>query len=146
MTQPLPRRIAARAAVFAAASILITAVPLAARWAPGTAAPQTIHITMRHSRFVPPRLYVRPGTTVRFIVTNEDPIDHELILGDEAVQRRHETGTEPVHGAVPGEVSVPAGAVAEMRYTFFRAGVVLMGCHAPGHYAYGMRGEVLVGY
>jgi uncharacterized cupredoxin-like copper-binding protein len=83
---------------------------------------------------------------VRFVITNTDPIDHEFILGDEAVQRRHETGTEPAHGLVPGEVSAPAGAVSETSYTFSRAGVVLIGCHAPGHYAYGMQGRVLVVY
>jgi uncharacterized cupredoxin-like copper-binding protein len=83
---------------------------------------------------------------VRFVITNHDPIDHELIVGDEAVQQRHETGTEPSHGAVPGEVSVPAGTVAETTYTFSRAGVVLIGCHAPGHYKYGMRGAVVVVY
>jgi len=101
---------------------------------------------MRHSRFGPSHFVVRRGATVRFVITNADPIDHELILGDEGVQRRHETGTEPAHGSVPGEVSVPAGMTAETRYTFSRAGVVLIGCHARGHYEYGMRGWVLVAY
>jgi uncharacterized cupredoxin-like copper-binding protein len=106
--------------------------------------PQTVQVTIRHSRFVPATVVVRRGATVRFVVTNLDPIDHELIVGDAEVQRRHETGTEPSHGAVPGEVSVAPGTTAETTYTFARAGVVLLGCHAPGHYAYGMRGRVLV--
>jgi uncharacterized cupredoxin-like copper-binding protein len=101
---------------------------------------QTIGITIRHSRFIPAHVTVRRGTTVRFVITNTDPIDHEFILGDEAVQRRHETGTEPKHGTVPGEVSVAAGTTAETTYTFSRPGLLLIGCHAPGHYAYGMRG------
>jgi len=105
---------------------------------------QTIQITIRHSRFIPARFTVRRGATVRFVITNTDPIDHEFILGDEAVQRRHETGTEPEHGSVPGEVSVPPGMTAETTYVFSRAGLLLIGCHAPGHYAYGMRGEVWV--
>lgn len=105
---------------------------------------QTVTITIRHSRFIPAHFTVRQGATVRFIITNTDPIDHELILGDEAVQLRHENGTEPAHGHVPGEVSVPAGTVAETTYTFSRAGLLLVGCHAPGHYAYGMRGWVRV--
>ena len=99
---------------------------------------------MRHSRFLPARFTVPRGTTVRFVITNTDPIDHEFILGDEPVQRRHETGTEPAHGHVPGEVSVPAGTRAETTYTFSRTGVLLIGCHAPGHYDYGMRGRVRV--
>lgn len=109
-----------------------------------SATPRTVVVTIRHSKFVPAHFAVRRRETVRFVITNTDPIDHEFILGDEAVQRRHETGTEPAHGAVPGEVSVPPGTVAETSYTFSRAGVVLIGCHAPGHYNYGMRGRVLV--
>ena len=101
-------------------------------------------MTIWHSRFVPARFTFRRGVTVRFVITNTDPIDHEFILGDEAVQRRHETGTEPVHDRVPGEVSVPAGTQAETTYTFSRPGVLLIGCHAPGHYAYGMRGWVRI--
>lgn len=104
--------------------------------------PQTLAITIKHSRFVPARFTFRRGVTVRFVITNTDPIDHEFILGDQAVQRRHETGTEPVHNRVRGEVSVPAGMQAKTTYTFSRPGVLLIGCHAPGHYAYGMRGWV----
>ncbi len=106
--------------------------------------PQTMAITIRHSRFAPARFTFPRGVTVRFVITNTDPIDHEFILGDESVQRRHETGTEPAHDRVPGEVSVPAGTEAETTYTFSRPGVLLIGCHAPGHYAYGMRGWVRV--
>jgi uncharacterized cupredoxin-like copper-binding protein len=106
--------------------------------------PRTVAITIKHSRFAPARFTFRRGVTVRFVITNTDPIDHEFILGDESVQRRHETGTEPVHDRVPGEVSVPAGTRAETTYTFSRPGGLLIGCHAPGHYAYGMRGWVRI--
>lgn len=132
------------AAVVAASLAAVVFPPVRAlTWARSS---QTIEVTMRHSRFEPSRFVVRRGATVRFVITNLDPIDHELIVGDEAVQQRHETGTEHSHGAVPGEVSVPAGTVAETTYTFSRAGVVLIGCHAPGHYTYGMRGAVVVVY
>ena len=131
-----------RVALLAAAVILIAAVVST----PGNATPQTIAVTMRHSRFLPAHVTVRRGATVRFVITNVDPIDHEFILGDDGIQRRHETGTEPAHGHVPGEVSVPAGATAETSYTFTRPGALLIGCHAPGHYGYGMRGQVLVVY
>ena len=134
-----------RTALLAAGVVLIAAVLSATVLStPSSATPQTMAVTMRHSRFAPAHVVVRRGATVRFVITNTDPIDHEFILGDEAVQRRHETGTEPAHGLVPGEVSVPAGTVAETTYMFSRAGVVLIGCHALGHYDYGMRGAVLV--
>jgi uncharacterized cupredoxin-like copper-binding protein len=106
---------------------------------------RTVAITIHHSRFLPAHLEVAPGTTVRFVLRNTDPIDHEFILGDEEVQARHETGSEPQHGAIPGEVSVPAGGEASTTYTFTRPSILLIGCHLPGHYAYGMRGSVRVG-
>ena len=121
--------------------LILLAAPL---WANRTTRPQTVAVTIRHSRFLPAHFTVRRGMTVRFVITNTDPIDHEFILGDQATQRRHETGTEPAHGHVPGEVSVPTGTTAETTYTFSRPGVLLIGCHAPGHYAYGMRGWVRV--
>jgi uncharacterized cupredoxin-like copper-binding protein len=105
----------------------------------------SVDVTIHHSRFLPADLDVTAGTTVRFELTNTDPIDHEFIIGNEEVQARHETGTEPRHGAVPGEVSVPAGGAASTTYTFSQPGRLLIGCHLPGHYAYGMRGSVRVG-
>ena len=105
----------------------------------------TVELTIRHSRFLPAHVSVDPGDRVRFVVRNLDPIAHELIVGDEEVQQRHEDGTEPHHGAVPGEVSVPAGATRSTTYEFGGPGVVPFGCHLPGHWRFGMRGSVRVG-
>ena len=76
-------------------------------------------------------------------VRNDDPIDHELIIGDAAVQASHELGTDAHHQG-GGAVSVPAGTTASTTYRFGSAGSWLFGCHLPGHYAYGMRGIVRV--
>jgi uncharacterized cupredoxin-like copper-binding protein len=108
---------------------------------PGTV---TVDIEIHHSRFTPAQLEVVEGTTVRFVVRNTDPIDHELIVGSAAVHRRHELGTEPYHPPKPGEVSVLAGTTAETSYHFHTAGTVVMACHLPRHFAYGMRGEIEV--
>lgn len=105
---------------------------------------ETVTITMRYSRFTPAVLDVRPGTTVRFVVRNLDPIAHELIVGNQAVQDVHERGTEAHHRGRPGEVSVPAGATVKTDYRFARPGTVLLGCHIPGHWDYGMRATVRV--
>jgi uncharacterized cupredoxin-like copper-binding protein len=115
----------------------------------GVGAERTVVVTMRHSRFEPARLQVAPGERVRFVLRNTDPIDHEFILGDAEVQRRHEQGRERQHhGEVPGERSVPAGREAATTYSFPAgpAGLTLeFACHLPGHYAYGMHGRVRVG-
>jgi uncharacterized cupredoxin-like copper-binding protein len=128
------------------------AAALVAVWSAGSLAggdERTVVVTMRHSRFEPAAVRVDPGERVRFVLRNTDPIDHEFILGDDAVQRRHEAGRERRHhGDVPGERSVPAGQEAATTYAFPAAldgRVLTFACHLPGHYAYGMHGTVRVG-
>jgi uncharacterized cupredoxin-like copper-binding protein len=124
--------------IFAGAALL-AAVPSTA------SASRTVHITIHFSHFDLESLSVHPGETVRFVITNTDPIDHEFIVGDEAVQVRHENGTEPSHGLRPGEVSVPAGTTQETTYTFPATPVPIeFACHLPGHYAYGMHGPISI--
>lgn len=109
---------------------------------------RTVEITIHYSHFSPSQVTARAGTSVRFVITNTDPIDHEFILGDQAVQDREESGTDTVHdGSVPGMVSVPAGTTAATVVSFPRSpagGALIYACHLPGHYAYGMRGVVQV--
>ena len=102
----------------------------------------TVKLTIHHSRFSPDRLRVAPGTTVHFVVDNQDPIDHELIVGDAEVHRRHEAGTEPVHPPRPGEVSVAALTTASTTFVFGDPGSVLTRAACPGHFRYGMSGTV----
>lgn len=104
---------------------------------------QVVTVTIEHSRFDPASIVVEPGATVRFVVRNDDPIAHEFLIGDEAAQLRHEKGTEPEHGARPGELSIPPGETRITTYTFpSERGRLLVGCHLPAHYDYGMRGTI----
>jgi uncharacterized cupredoxin-like copper-binding protein len=105
--------------------------------------PRTVVITVHHSRFAPSAVSVRPRSTVRFVVHNTDPIEHEFIVGDQATQDFHEVGTDALHQA-PGAVSVLPESTAETVYTFPAAGPLLYGCHLPGHWAYGMRGTITI--
>jgi uncharacterized cupredoxin-like copper-binding protein len=99
---------------------------------------------MHYSRFEPGRIEVPAGTPVTFVIRNDDFIDHEFIVGDDGVQARHEAGTEPAHGARPEEVDVPAGTTVRTTVTFARTGNLVYACHAPGHFAYGMKGALTV--
>ncbi|HEU4399168.1 MAG TPA: cupredoxin domain-containing protein [Actinomycetota bacterium] len=131
----------------AAVAALTLAGGLAVLHAAAGQTTRTVVVTMHHSRFQPEVVRVAPGATVRFLLRNTDPIDHEFILGDDAVQRRHEQGREREHhGEVPGEVSVAAGSQAATTYTFRQGGPTRLefACHLPGHHAYGMRGVALV--
>ena len=105
---------------------------------------RTVEIRVHHSRFLPGNLTVRAGTTVRFVLRNDDPIDHEFIVGDEALQLRHERGTEPTHGERPTEVTLPAASRTETTIRFAESGRLTYACHLPGHLAYGMSGTLEV--
>lgn len=104
----------------------------------------TVELGSRYSEFSFDELQVRKGTTVQFIVRNHDPIFHELVVGDEAVHARHQTGTEKSHPPVPGEVSVKPNDVGTTFYEFEREGTYEFACHLPGHYEFGMKGVVTV--
>lgn len=121
----------------------------------------TIELVAQHSRFSPSAVSVPAGSTVRFVVRNLDPIDHELIVGGAEVHRRHEAGREAHHhGDVPGEITVPAGATVSTTWTApaaatdpanpgattdpSAAGALTFACHLPGHLAYGMSGTIEV--
>lgn len=133
-----------------AAGVATVAVPAGIAAAGGDAGgggPVTVTLTAHHSRFTPSSVTVPAGETVRLVVRNLDPIDHELIVGGPDVHRRHQVGREAHHhGDVPGEVTVPAGATASTTWTAPSPphGPITFACHLPGHLAYGMSGSVEV--
>jgi uncharacterized cupredoxin-like copper-binding protein len=103
-----------------------------------------IRLAVHHSRFIPDHVTVRAGTSVRFVIDNTDPILHEFIIGDAGIHERHENGTEQRHPPRPGEVTIDPGTTAETTFHFGDQGPVLYACHLPGHFAYGMFGNVQV--
>ena len=131
-----------RSRVLVVASLLLLAI--AAGGCSGVAAAQPVTITIAYSAFSPTRVTVPAGVPVTFVIVNDDPIDHEWIVGDAAVHAAHRTGTEMVHDARPTEVSVAALTSVETTVTFATPGLYSYICHLPGHEAYGMVGLVIV--
>ena len=124
---------------------LVAAVALAAAvTACAPAAEQTVTITIHYSAFDPAEVSVPVGVPITFVLVNEDPIDHEWLIGDEGFHDTHRTGSHATHGAVPTEVTVPALATVETTLTFDEPGTLAYICHLPGHEAYGMVGTVRV--
>ena len=109
-----------------------------------SAAPAPTEITIHYSRFTPSTVTVPRGRTVTFVLRNDDPIDHEWIVGDAEVHRVHRTGTEQHHESRPTEVTLPALSTRTTTVTFPDAGTLTFVCHVPGHEAYGMVGTVVV--
>lgn len=94
-------------------------------------------------RFAPEDLELSAGDTVTFVVSNEDDIVHEFVLGDRAYQDAHEE--EMSAGAMHHEgnaVTVAPGETQELTWTFTVEGEVLYGCHVAGHYDQGMVGTI----
>jgi len=109
----------------------------------------TVRVTIHHSTFDPPAFEFRRGTAVTFVIRNTDPIEHEFIVGDQAVQYYIEHTKHPTHtGSVPGQISIPAGETRTTTYTFtavtHRASDMTFACHVPGHFRYGMHGPITV--
>lgn len=116
----------------------------------GPGSTRVVDVTINHSKFDTSRIEVDAGETITFVIHNDDPIDHEFIIGDEKTQRVHEVGSEAHHGAIPTEISIPAGETRETTVEFedaealVTADPLLFGCHLPGHYDFGMRGIIEV--
>jgi uncharacterized cupredoxin-like copper-binding protein len=139
----------ARLGAAVAVGVLVTATGYAVD-ASGTErqalGPGVVRLDVRidRSQFDIGSLAVVEGTVLELVVHNDDPIDHELVIGDAGVHRRHSDGTERRHPPVPGEVSVAPGARAMTFYEFTDVGSVVYACHLPGHVAYGMQGTIEV--
>jgi uncharacterized cupredoxin-like copper-binding protein len=106
--------------------------------------PLVVDVTIHYSHFEPAAIAVPAGRPVTFVIRNTDPIDHEWIVGDEALHERHRTGTEPTHNARPTEVSIDALRERRTTVTFSQPGTLTFICHLPGHEAYGMTGTLTV--
>jgi len=126
---------------------LLVALALAAfavgACAPAQAAtlPTEIGIRIHYSRFMLDRIEVPANVPIRFTIVNDDPIEHEWLIGDASFHQRHRTGTEPVHGDRPDEVSLAPMQTKATTLTF-APGTYTFICHFPGHEAYGMVGAV----
>lgn len=115
---------------------------------PGDAAraTRTVEIRMNDQmRFVPDKLEVKEGETVRFVLHNDGQLLHEFVLGDKAYLDEHaammlqqptmaHTGMDMLH--------VQPGEQGEVVWTFNRAGAFDFGCLIAGHYQAGMVGQV----
>jgi uncharacterized cupredoxin-like copper-binding protein len=98
-------------------------------------------------RFVPDRLAVRQGETVRFVVHNDGRMLHEFVIGTKAENQAHAELMKKHPGMEhdePWMAHVPAGASAELVWHFNRPGQFEFACLIAGHYDAGMVGTVVV--
>ncbi|MEX0682867.1 MAG: cupredoxin domain-containing protein [Dehalococcoidia bacterium] len=103
-----------------------------------------VTVAIKYSHYQPELITANAGEPVTITLRNDDPIEHEWIVGTADVHERHRTGTEPVHDAIPTEVTIPALSTRVTTVMFSEPGEYLYVCHLPGHEAYGMVGTVQV--
>ena len=97
--------------------------------------------------FIPAELTVGAGETITFRIVNHGTIIHDFTLGDEVTQEEHEEEMAEMGGMAHDQanaVTVAAGETKELTWTFSQPGTVLIGCHQPGHYDGGMKGQISV--
>jgi len=96
-------------------------------------------------KFDPATVSVKRGEAVTFQVTNPSKIDHEFKVGDKAFQEHHAEETKGM-GADDDSTgfSMKPGETKTITFTFPNSGTLFYGCHEPGHYPAGMKGEIKV--
>lgn len=109
---------------------------------------RTVEVEMRDSmQFVPSKLSVKQGETLRIVVKNAGQLQHEIVLGDEKDLKAHaelmKKFPEMEH-AEPNMLTLAGGKTGELVWKFTRAGVVNFACLQPGHFEAGMKGQVRV--
>lgn len=109
---------------------------------------RTIEITMLDTmRFVPDRVEVRQGETVKFVLRNDGKILHEMVIGDQQSHAEHAAQMIKFPGMehdAPYSVHVGAGKAGNIVWNFNRAGEFAFGCLIPGHFQAGMVGKIKV--
>ena len=122
------------------ALILVSGAAAVALARPPKPVTTSVTIEIHYSHFNPSEIAVPIGVPVTITLRNDDPIDHEWIIGDDAIQQKHRTGTELLHPVRPTEQVIPALSTRVTTITFDAPATWKYICHLPGHEAYGMVG------
>jgi uncharacterized cupredoxin-like copper-binding protein len=131
------RRAIAGLAALAAVALLVSGCG-------GNASADEATISIHYSQFEQELITATAGVPITIELRNDDPIEHEWIVGGTDVHQRHRFGTEPFHGAIPTEVTIRALTTRSTTVVFDQPGDYQYICHLPGHEAYGMTGTLRV--
>jgi uncharacterized cupredoxin-like copper-binding protein len=109
---------------------------------------RTVNIEMNDEmRFVPDKLTVKQGETIKFVMKNVGEMEHEFVLGTEKELLEHyekmEKNPEMAHED-PNMIRVAPGQVGEVVWNFIESGKVDFACLISGHYDAGMKGAISI--
>ena len=111
-------------------------------------ASRTVTVDMSDKmRFVPDKLTIRRGETVKFVVKNHGKQMHEMVIGSmkelkehAELMKKHPT----MEHDEPYMAHVAPGKTETMVWQFTKAGEFHFGCLVPGHFEAGMVGRITV--
>lgn len=110
---------------------------------------RTVEVRMLDTmRFVPERIDVRQGETVKFVVRNDGKVLHEMVIGNRQSLDEHMALMMKNPGMEhdqPYSTHVSAGKSGDIIWHFNRAGEFEFACLIPGHFQAGMVGRIRVG-
>jgi uncharacterized cupredoxin-like copper-binding protein len=111
-------------------------------------AKRTIAVQMLDTmRFVPERIDVKQGETIRFTARNTGKVLHEFVIGTMQENEKHAAlmlKFPTMEHSEPYMAHVPPGEVGQIVWTLNRPGEFEFACLIAGHYQSGMRGKIMV--
>ena len=112
------------------------------------AAKRSIRIRMIDSmRFMPDRIEVRQGETLRLVLVNEGKLMHEMVIGPMEELKEHAEMMKKhptMEHDEPYMAHVAPGKSETIIWQFTKAGDFHFGCLVPGHFEAGMVGKIRV--
>ena len=109
---------------------------------------KTIEVKMTDKmEFIPSRIRVRQGETVRFLVTNAGKKKHEMVIGTLAELEEHAAMMRKHRGMkheAPYMAHVPSGKTETIVWQFSKPGKFYYACLVGRHLEEGMSGEIAV--
>lgn len=110
-------------------------------------ASRTVRIEARDTVFNVKQIQVRPGETIRFVVTNKGELDHEFTIaaaGEQAAHRAMMAQMPDMKHDEPNMVTLKPGETKELVWKFGRAADLEFACNISGHAEQGMKGAFRV--
>lgn len=111
-------------------------------------ATRTVDVKMTDAmRFEPASIAVKKGETIRFVVSNDGKLKHEMVLGTTSELKEHAAMMQKMTNmehADPNAVELEAGKKGELVWHFTKAGTFDFACLQPGHFEAGMKGKINV--
>ena len=101
--------------------------------------------------FIPTSISVNRGETIKFVVTNQGKLLHELVLGTNDEQAEHNTNMRSLSHDDMGQhmqsekngIVIHPSQTQEITWTFTtELTQIQFACHVPGHFEAGMFGSV----